>query len=197
MRAETFGNRIKELRELRGITQLQLADELNISRSTLANWETGNRLPDISMVARLADSLRVDTSLLLDELRRSEAPEVMVVEDLPVLLSGFVRMLEQELPKAEVHGFSSVREALRFAGERRISLAFLDIELGGENGLDLAMELTGLYPYTNIIFLTSHADYMQAALLHHCSGYILKPLTPEKLRHEIAHLRFPVRGLKA
>ncbi len=48
----------------------------------------------------------------------------------------------------------------------------------------------------NIIFLTSHTEYMQAALTDHCSGYVLKPLTPEKIRHEIAHLRFPIRGLK-
>jgi hypothetical protein len=38
---------------------------------------------------------------------------------------------------------------------------------------------------------------MKDALADHCSGYILKPLTPEKISHEIRHLRFPVRGLKA
>jgi hypothetical protein len=36
---------------------------------------------------------------------------------------------------------------------------------------------------------------MESALSDHCSGYILKPLTPEKIRHEISHLRFPIRGL--
>ena len=40
-------------------------------------------------------------------------------------------------------------------------------------------------------------EYMKDALADHCSGYILKPLTPEKISHEIRHLRFPVRGLKA
>lgn len=196
MRAEAFGCRVKELREQRGITQLQLAVLLNVSRSTIANWEIGNRLPDISMATRLAECLGVETSALLDEPQHQEKPQVIVVEDLPVLLAGFVRLLGAELPGAEVTGFSSAAKALAFAREIRISLAFLDIELSGEDGLSLSMELTDLQPNVNIIFLTSHADYMRAALNNHCSGYILKPLTPEKIRHEIAHLRYPVRGLK-
>ena len=39
MQAKVFGSIIRELRELRGITQLQLAAQLNVSRSTITNWE--------------------------------------------------------------------------------------------------------------------------------------------------------------
>ncbi len=197
MRTEAFGNRIRELREQRGITQLQLADRMVVSRSTVANWEAGKRLPDIGMLARLARCLEIETYVLMDELRDSEeSPTVIVVEDVQVILSGFVRMLGEELPDAEVCGFSSSAEALDFARVCRVSVAFLDIELAGDDGITLARELTKLDPYVNIIFLTSHTEYMHAALTDHCSGYVLKPLTPEKIRHEIAHLRFPVRGLK-
>ena len=197
MQTEAFGNRIRELREQRGITQLQLADRMVVSRSTVANWEAGKRLPDIGMLARLARCLEIETYVLMDELRGSEeSPSVIVVEDVQVILSGFVRMLGEELPDAEVCGFSSSAEALDFARVCHVSVAFLDIELAGDDGITLARELTKLDPYINIIFLTSHTEYMHAALTDHCSGYVLKPLTPEKIRHEIAHLRFPVRGLK-
>ncbi len=197
MQTEAFGNRIRELREQRGITQLQLADRMVVSRSTVANWEAGKRLPDIGMLARLARCLEIETYVLMDELRGSEElPSVIVVEDVQVILSGFVRMLGEELPDAEVCGFSSSAEALDFARVCHVSVAFLDIELAGDDGITLARELTKLDPYINIIFLTSHTEYMHAALTDHCSGYVLKPLTPEKIRHEIAHLRFPVRGLK-
>ncbi len=197
MQTEAFGNRIRELREQRGITQLQLADRMVVSRSTVANWEAGKRLPDIGMLARLARCLEIETYVLMDELRDSEeSPTVIVVEDVQVILSGFVRMLGEELPDAEGCGFSSSAEALDFARVCRVSVAFLDIELAGDDGITLARELTKLDPYVNIIFLTSHTEYMHAALTDHCSGYVLKPLTPEKIRHEIAHLRFPVRGLK-
>ncbi len=197
LREELFGNRIKELRERAGLTQAQLADRMVVSRSTVANWETGSRLPDLSMLARLAGCLGVEPYMLLDELRdKGQAPVIIVVEDAQVILSGFVRMIGEELPEAEVWGFSSAAEALAFAHNNHIAAAFLDIELSGDDGVSLARELTKISSHINIIFLTSHTEYMQAALTDHCSGYVLKPLTPEKIRHEIAHLRFPIRGLK-
>ena len=196
MRAELFGNRIKELRESRGITQAQLADRLNVTRSTVANWEAGNRLPDLSMLALLADELDVDTAVFLDELRsEKKQPVIMVVDDMQLLLNGFTRLLRRELPEAEITGFSNVTDAVQFARGKKVAIAFLDIELQGGDGISLARELVRINPRINIIFLTSHPEYMESALSDHCSGYILKPLTPEKIRHEISHLRFPIRGL--
>ena len=196
-REEAFGNKIKALREQQGITQSRLADRMVVSRSTVANWEAGNRLPDIGMLARLAGCLGVEPYVLMDELRVPEdPPAVIVVEDAQVILSGFVHMLADVLPEAEVLGFDTAAEAIAFAHTSRIGAAFLDIELSGDDGLALARELTKINPYINIIFLTSHMEYMHAALTDHCSGYVLKPLTPDKIRHEIAHLRFPVRGLQ-
>lgn len=196
MRAESFGNRIKELRESRGITQAQLADRLNVTRSTVANWEAGNRLPDLSMLALLADELDVDTAVFLDELRsEKKQPVIMVVDDMQLLLNGFTRLLRRELPEAEITGFSNVTDAVQFARGKKVAIAFLDIELQGGDGISLARELVRINPRINIIFLTSHPEYMESALSDHCSGYILKPLTPEKIHHEISHLRFPIRGL--
>ena len=160
MKQESFGNRIKELRELRGMTQLQLAEKMLVSRSTIANWETGNRLPDIDMLAQLAGCLNMNISVLMNELQKPDRPpKVIVVEDLPVLLNGFVRMLREELPGAEIRGFRTGKEALAYAREEDVSAAFLDIELGGEDGIALARELTSISPYINIIFLTSHQRY--------------------------------------
>ena len=198
MSMERFGNKIRQLREDRGITQSQLSDRMKVSRSTIANWETGIRLPDLSMLGRMAQCLDVTTDVLIDSLQDSEeTPTVMIVEDMPLILNASVRLLKSSLPEAAVFGFGRAAEALSFAGSHRISIAFLDIELGGEEGVQLARELTALNSHLNVIFLTSHTEYMQDALTDHCSGYILKPLTPEKIRHEISHLRFPVRGLKA
>ena len=198
LKAEVFGNRIKALREQRGFTQSQLADRMTVSRSAISNWELGNRLPDITMLDRLAYGLDVDVHMLIDEFRGPEcSPIVILVEDIQVILSGFVRMLGEELPDAEVWGFPTVGEALTFAKANSVAVAFLDIEMGGDDGMALGRELARINPRTNIIYLTSHPEYMQAAFADHCSGYVLKPLTPEKIRQEITHLRFPVRGLKA
>ena len=77
----------------------------------------------------------------------------------------------------------------------KMDVAFLDIELCGESGIELAKELCALNPHTNIIFLPGHSEYTGEALDLHCSGYVLKPLTPEKIQREISHLRYPVKGL--
>ena len=193
---EAFGQRIRALRMEKGLSQQQLADLIFVTRKTVGNWESGNRMPDITMLSRLAECLGVETYELIDELNgRDDAPSLIIVEDEPVILKGFVHILSDTLPEAQVFGFSNTAEALRFADGNRIAVAFLDVELYGESGRELAKKLQEISPRTNIIFLTGHTEYTAEALDLHCSGYLLKPLTPDKIRREMDHLRFPVRGL--
>ena len=193
---EAFGKRIRALRQEKSLSQQQLADLMFVTRKTVGNWENGNRMPDITMLSRLSRHLGVQTYELLDEISGpDEQPVLIIVEDESVLLKGFVHILEDTLPRADIYGFETGAEALRFAESNHVAAAFLDIELFGESGIDLAAKLMELNPHTNIIFLTGHTEYTADALDLHCSGYILKPLTPEKVLREAAHLRFPVRGL--
>ena len=195
---ERFGSFLRDLRNEKGLSQQQLAELLFVSRKAVGNWELGNRMPDISMLSRLADCLDVDSCVLLDALRQpAEPPGILVVEDVPVLLSSLVSTMRKELPTAEVRGFRTGAEALEHARASRVSVAFLDIELPGENGIDLARQLQAMNARINIIYLTCHPEYVWDALETHCSGFLLKPLTPEKLHREIENLRFPVRGLQA
>lgn len=191
-----FGNRLRELREQKDCSQRQLAEMMMVSNTTVANWESGRRLPDIAMLTRLADCLGVEPYVLMDALHGpGEPPKVIAVEDAPIILKNLVRTLGDELPSAEVYGFRTAAEALAFAHANRVAIAFLDIELPGESGVELAVKLGEIEEHTNVIFLTCHTEYMGEALNSHCSGYILKPLTRDSLWHELAHLRFPVRGI--
>ena len=193
-----FGNRIRMLRMEHGLSQQQLADRMYVTRYTVMRWESGEHVPDITVLSRLAEFLDVETYELLDTMNGADAPPVMiVVDDELVILRGFVHILEDTLPKTEVYGFQSAQEALRFAGSNRIDVAFLDVELAGESGLALGKDLSARNPRTNIIFLTGHSEYAMDALEMHISGYLMKPLTPEKIRNEIAHLRFPVKSLRS
>ena len=193
---EAFGKRIRALRQAKNLSQQQLADLMFVTRKTVGNWENGNRIPDITMLSRLSRHLGVQTYELLDEISGpDEQPNIIIVEDESILLKGFVHIMEDTLPKADIYGFETGAEALRFVESNHIDVALLDIELFGESGIDLAGKLMELNPRINIIFLTGHAEYTADALALHCSGYILKPLTPEKILHEVSHLRFPVRGL--
>ena len=148
------------------------------------------------MIGRVARSLGVEVSELLDDSpSESTPPTIIMVEDESIILTGFIHILEDTLPDIQTFGFMTAEEAVRFAGGTRVDVAFMDIELCGESGIELAEELCALNPHTNIIFLTGHPEYAGEALNLHCSGYILKPLTTEKINKEITHLRYPVKGL--
>ena len=58
-----IGKRIKNMREKNGLTQKELAEKLGVSRQALSNYESDKRLPDIYVVAQMADvfSVTVDT----------------------------------------------------------------------------------------------------------------------------------------
>lgn len=56
--------KIKEMRERAGITQQELADEIDVKTRTLGSWERGEREPDLMTAWALADTLKCS----LDEL---------------------------------------------------------------------------------------------------------------------------------
>lgn len=60
-----LGNRLKELRVERGISQKNIASELGISVSCYAGYEQGYRNPDLETLVELADFFYVSTDFLL------------------------------------------------------------------------------------------------------------------------------------
>ena len=61
-----MGAKIRQLRERRGMTQKQLADALGLSHVAICLWETGENVPTIQNLYRLADILGCDARDLLD-----------------------------------------------------------------------------------------------------------------------------------
>ena len=60
-----LGNRIKLCRKKINMTQIELAEKLNVSQGSVTSWETETRKPDIDMVSRMADLFGVTTDYLL------------------------------------------------------------------------------------------------------------------------------------
>ena len=62
-----FGDKLKELREKRGLTQIQLAEILNISKSAIANYESGLREPKDNLLwKKIASYFNVTVDYLMD-----------------------------------------------------------------------------------------------------------------------------------
>ena len=65
MNTYVTGATIKKLRESKGITQQQLANEIGVSSKAVSKWETAKGLPDISLVEALSQALGVSVMELM------------------------------------------------------------------------------------------------------------------------------------
>lgn len=60
----TFGDRLREARLEKGLTQEQLAKEIGVAKSTLTGYEKGNREPDVFKIRRILEILDIDSDYL-------------------------------------------------------------------------------------------------------------------------------------
>ena len=187
-----FAETRRRLRVARHLSQEQLGEKMYVTRSTIARWENGSRLPDAETISQLSRCLGVDVNTLLSAAADSdEAPNVIMVDDTKIVLTGGLPILEAAMPDAVVTGFTRPSEAVEFARANRVALAFLDIELGKTSGLDLCRTLLEIHPRTNVVFLTAYIEYSFDAWSTGASGFMLKPITPEGVREQLKHLRYP------
>ena len=187
-----FSETLRKLREERGLSQKQLGKQMFVNHSTIARWENGSRLPDATMISRLANCLGVDTNTLFRLAAESEeSPNVIMVDDSKVILTQGLSVLGDVMPNATITGFIWPREAIEYAQMNRIALAVLDIELGTASGLDLCRTLLGINPRTNVVYLTAYPDYSLDAWNTGACGFLVKPLTPNDVRKVLEMLRYP------
>ncbi len=112
---------------------------------------------------------------------------VICVDD-EKLLADHVTELCRALPLVdEALSFSRPAQALEWLESHRADLALLDIDMPGMNGIELAKRIKQKYPETAILFLTGYSQYAVDAFSLHVSGYLLKPVDPERLAAELAY----------
>ena len=80
MNQKKVGSFLKELRKEKGITQEQFAEKLNVSGRSVSRWETGNNMPDISLLVEIADFYDVDVREIIEGERKSEMMDKEVRE---------------------------------------------------------------------------------------------------------------------
>lgn len=68
----TLGERIRKLRTDKSISQEKLAENLNVSRSTIAKWETDGGIPEISNLILLSNFFDVSLDVLVDNAKKSD-----------------------------------------------------------------------------------------------------------------------------
>lgn len=119
--------------------------------------------------------------------------KIIAVDDETSALNILTRAVNEAIPDCELRTFNRANDAIREIAEKdyKPDVAFLDIEMPGMTGLDLAKILKTACPKINIIFATGFSEYAMEAIALRPSGYIMKPATKDKVLTELENLRNP------
>ena len=118
--------------------------------------------------------------------------KILCVDDEPLALQMLELSIQKAKPDADVIGFDEPEDLLDEAKENGCDIAFLDIHMSEMDGVELAKRLKEINPKMNIIFVTGFSEYTGDAMRLHASGYVMKPVTKEKIEAELKELRFPI-----
>jgi DNA-binding LytR/AlgR family response regulator len=106
---------------------------------------------------------------------------VLAVDDEAPALDELVYLLGRHPAVAEVLAASDATSALRELNERTVDAIFLDINMPGLSGLELAGVLANFSNRPAVVFVTAHDDKAVAAFDVGAVDYLLKPIREDRL----------------
>lgn len=116
--------------------------------------------------------------------------KIYVLDDEPFALKGTIKTIKEVVPEAEITGFGRAGDVFRRLQETKEcpDVVFSDIEMPGISGLDFAVKFKQICPESKIVFVTAYSQYALEAFRLHVHGYILKPVTSERVKEELEHV---------
>ena len=116
-----------------------------------------------------------------------KAPTAIVAEDEPVLRAELVEMLGEQWPELTVVAAAADGDAAAQAVDRAPpDILFLDIEMPGASGLEVARRASGR---CHVVFVTAYDKYAVAAFEEGAVDYVVKPLLTARLDATIARMK--------
>lgn len=110
---------------------------------------------------------------------------VLVLDDETPALDELSWLLRQDPRIAEVHATDSPTEALRLLKEREVDAVFLDIQMPGLDGIELASVLARFKHPPAVVFVTAHEKHAVEAFELAAVDYVLKPVRQERIAEAI------------
>jgi two-component system LytT family response regulator len=105
-----------------------------------------------------------------------------ILDDEKLAVDGMVFQLSKLLPQATVEGFTQHKPFVQWCEEHRPEMVFLDMEMPGANGLEVAQSIKAMVG--NIVFVTAHTEYSLEAF-DTAVDYVLKPVSPKRLAQSL------------
>jgi DNA-binding LytR/AlgR family response regulator len=124
----------------------------------------------------------------------SANPTGVIAEDEPVLRAQMGDLLRSVWPELSVVAMAQDgHQALRALEQHRPDVLFLDIQMPGPSGMEVARQASGR---CHVVFVTAYDHHAVAAFEAGAADYVMKPLAVERLavvgRHE-HHMAAPAR----
>lgn len=169
-----IATRIKDLRILRNMTQMNLADELGVSYQAVSNWERGNSMPDISKLEDLANILDCSINELLGSSKETVVVNKFLNEDMDHLTEIIdIEELSQVIPILPPKQARSIMENILISNEdiklnEIITLApfltqdYLTELLDGIDLIDNLEDIIGLAPFLSETAINKAVDKIVA-----------------------------------
>lgn len=114
--------------------------------------------------------------------------KVLAIDDERPALDEIAWLLARDPRVGEVLTSDSATEALRVLQDTEVDAVFLDIQMPGLTGLDLAQVLSRFRTPPPIVFVTAHEEHAVAAFELRAVDYVLKPIREERLAEAIRRI---------
>jgi DNA-binding LytR/AlgR family response regulator len=122
-------------------------------------------------------------------------PTAIIAEDEPLLRQELRQELSALWPELEVRAEAvDGTEALQAILDKAPDIAFLDVEMPGMTGVEVAQAVNGR---CHVVFVTAYDKYAVAAFEQQAADYILKPYSRERLAAAVTRLRERLQGVPA
>ena len=121
--------------------------------------------------------------------------KILIADDQPMIVEDLLDELSHLCPDAMCIGTSDPHEIVPLFNEYLFDIVFMDIDLAGLSGIELAKKILEIKPRTNIIYITGYERFALESYKTVASAFLVKPVSTEMLTNALDTLRYPVSDI--
>lgn len=122
---------------------------------------------------------------------------VLIAEDDPDMRQVIKKVVEESEDVEVIGEAGDGIEAVKLIEELAPQVVFVDIDLPGKNGVELAQEIFDINPWTFIVFATAFNEFRGEAFGVYAFDYIVKPFKMNRLRQTMERIKQVMYGKAA
>jgi len=114
---------------------------------------------------------------------------VIVVDDEPLARTELTNLIEEDKSFKVIAHASNGREALEKIKKNQVDVVFLDVEMPGLSGTEVAKRIEGDSESPLVVFASAYDQYALEAFASKGVDYVLKPYEPERIQKTLDRVR--------